>query len=315
MPERVSQSELTERVIVETAIIMLSSSERDLTYGNEASWTYIETHLGGENDRKACLHVLKQEARALTCLGADCIRIGSQGSKELCSLLRNIEPNAGDEANSPSEGVTDSGIVLWINWFHGPVDKGYGFLQSFKAISAGMSDKGKRQEFSGLLENKVLSWFLGTKFKLWRELEEELLSTWCIVMSSTTAIVEVAKIVQEEQEHIRVYASKFEEYKRFFWDTLTEEAIIAMFLNNVHKVLRIHAMSLKRSKLSWDAFLREITWLDNEEPREAGGSKSLWKKSSLALEIDKSEMHSPSKEELTEEIAQLKRQLEEEEGT
>ena len=61
MPERVSQSELTERVIVETAIIMLSSSERDLTYGNEASWMYIETHLGGENDRKACLHVLKQE--------------------------------------------------------------------------------------------------------------------------------------------------------------------------------------------------------------------------------------------------------------
>ena len=59
------------------------------------------------------------------------------------------------------------------------------------------------------------------------------MSTWCIVMSSTTAIVEVAKIVQDESEHIRVYASKFEEYKRFFRDTLTEEAIIAMFLNNV----------------------------------------------------------------------------------
>ena len=63
MPNHMSQSELTERVIVETAIIMLSSNERDLTYGNEVSWTYIETHLGGENDRKACLHVLKQEAR------------------------------------------------------------------------------------------------------------------------------------------------------------------------------------------------------------------------------------------------------------
>ena len=136
--------------------------------------------------------------------------------KYLCSLLRNIEPNAGDEANSLSEGVTDSGIVPWMNRFHGPVDKGYGFLQSFKAMSAGMSDKGKRQAFSGLLENEVLSWFLGTKFKTWQELEEEFLSTWCIVMSSTTAIVEVAKIVQEEHEHIRVYASKFEDYKRFF---------------------------------------------------------------------------------------------------
>ena len=36
MPESVSQSELTERVIVETAIIMLSSNKQDLTYGNEA---------------------------------------------------------------------------------------------------------------------------------------------------------------------------------------------------------------------------------------------------------------------------------------
>ena len=83
MPEHVSHSELTERVIVETAIIMLSSNEQDLAYGNEASWTYIETHLGGENGRKACLHVLKQEAWALNCLGAECIRIGSQGSKDL----------------------------------------------------------------------------------------------------------------------------------------------------------------------------------------------------------------------------------------
>ena len=41
----------------------------------------------------------------------------------------------------------------------------------------------------------------------------------------------------------------------------------------------------------------------------------MWKKSSLAVEIDKLEVHSPSKEELTEEIAQLKRQLAEEEGT
>ena len=74
-------------------------------------------------------------------------------------------------------------------------------------------------------------------------------------------------------------------------------------------------MPIRRSKPSWDAFLREIIWLDNEEPRGAGGRKTVWKKSSLAVEIEKSEVHSLSKEELTEEIAQLKRQLEEEEGT
>ena len=61
--------------------------------------------------------------------------------------------------------------------------------------------------------------------------------------------------------------------------------------------------------------MREIAWLDNEEPREAGGSKTVWKNSSLAVEIDKYEVHSLSKEELTEEIAHLKRQLAEEEGT
>ena len=145
-----------------------------------------------------------------------------------------------------------------MNWLHGPVDKGYGFLRLFKAMSAGMSDKGKRQVFSGLLENKVLSWFLGTKFKLWRELEEEFLSTWCIVISSMTAIVEVAKIVQEDHEHIRVYASKFEEYERFFQD-FDGRVFISMFLNNVCRVLMINAVSIKRSKLSWYTFMSEIT--------------------------------------------------------
>ena len=103
---------------------MLSSNEQDHSYGNEASWTYIETHLGCENNRKECLHVLKQEARALTCLGADCIRIGSQGSKDLCSLLRNIEPNAGDEAINQGKKGNNLGIIPRMERFHGPVEKG-----------------------------------------------------------------------------------------------------------------------------------------------------------------------------------------------
>ena len=52
-------------------------------------------------------------------------------------------------------------------------------------------------------------------------------------MSSTTAIVEVAKVYQKEHEHIRVYASKFVELHRFFRSTLTEESVIGLFLNNV----------------------------------------------------------------------------------
>ena len=92
-------------------------------------------------------------------------------------------------------------------------------------------------------------------------------------MTATDAIVEVAKLYQKEHEHICVYTSKFEEYWRFFKVTLTEEAMITMFLNNVLKSLKVHAVGIKRSKLSWDAFLQEITRLDNKEPREVGEAK------------------------------------------
>ena len=57
----------------------------------------------------------------------------------------------------------------------------------------------------------MLSWFLGTKFASWEELEAEFLQTWRVVMSSTTAIVEVAKVHQSELDHIRLYLAKFEE--------------------------------------------------------------------------------------------------------
>ena len=87
-------------------------------------------------------------------------------------------------------------------------------------------------------------------------------------MSSTLAIVEVAKVYQKEHEHIRVYASKFKELHRFFKDTLTKEAVIRLFLNNVRKSLKVHAVGIKRSKPSWDAFLREIIKLDNKDPQD-----------------------------------------------
>ena len=41
-------------------------------------------------------------------------------------------------------------------------------------------------------------------------------------MTSTNAIVDVAKIFQKENKHIWIYASNFEEYQRFFVETLTE---------------------------------------------------------------------------------------------
>ena len=133
-------------------------------------------------------------------------------------------------------------------------------------------------------------------------------------MTATEAIVDVAKLYQKEHEHICVYASKFEEYCWFFKATLTEEAMISMFLNNVRNSLKVHAVGVKRSKPSWDAFLREITRLDNKEPREVGGSRVPWKRPSLAVEVD--EYGGAAKEEETaKEIANLKRWIMELEST
>ena len=74
-------------------------------------------------------------------------------------------------------------------------------------MSDGLSDERKIQVFSGLLEREVLEWFLGSRFSSWLELETDFLQTWCVVMTATDAIVDVAKLYQKENEHIRVYAS------------------------------------------------------------------------------------------------------------
>ena len=57
----------------------------------------------------------------------------------------------------------------------------------------------------------------------------------------------------------------------FYADLISQKTInIAMFLHSVCNELRIHAVNIKRAKLSWDVFLREIIWLDYEEPCDSG---------------------------------------------
>ena len=97
-------------------------------------------------------------------LGSESFRAGSLGYKELLSLLCNNEPNAGVGLNNPAKRVKDFGIIPLMGYFYGPVEKEYGFLKSFKTMSEGLSDARKVQVFSGLLEEKALLWFLGTKF-------------------------------------------------------------------------------------------------------------------------------------------------------
>ena len=136
----ISHSELAEQVARETALIMLESPHKDESFGNLDAWEYMETYLCGEKDYQACVHYLRGEAQALARLGLELIRVGSLGSEELLALLCNNEPNAGVGLNNPGKRVEDSGIIPWMGRFHGPVEKGYGFLQSFKTMSEGLSD-------------------------------------------------------------------------------------------------------------------------------------------------------------------------------
>ena len=74
---------------------MLRKPERDIAYGDEASWHFIETVLTGKNNRKACIHFLKSEAAQLARLGAECIKVGSKrfGNSVCCSAT--LSPKRG----------------------------------------------------------------------------------------------------------------------------------------------------------------------------------------------------------------------------
>ena len=65
MANFVNQQDFNEMLIWVTAIIMLRKPERDLAYGDEAFWHFIETVLTGKNEHKACIHFLKSEAALL----------------------------------------------------------------------------------------------------------------------------------------------------------------------------------------------------------------------------------------------------------
>ena len=128
-------------------------------------------------------------------------------------------------------------------------------------------------------------------------------------MSSTTAIVEVAKVLQRELDHICVYLAKFEEYCRFFKDTLTEEDFNSLFLNNVREALKIHFIADKRAQLSWDACLREIIRLDNKEPCESGPLRVQEKKHTFAVEAEDAKGMTLREIESTRRITLLEKQL------
>ena len=140
------------------------------------AWEYISTYLCGENGQRSCCHFLRGETQALARLGTLQVRVGKQGSKELLSLLCNIEPNVGDKKlDNPGLEVFDSGILPQMERFHGPVEKGYAFLQSYKTQTGSFFRWQMDANLCCVVKVEALSWYLGTVISLWKELEEELI--------------------------------------------------------------------------------------------------------------------------------------------
>ena len=75
--------------------------------------------------------------------------------------------------------------------------------------------KERYKSFLACWEHVILDWFIGSRFNFWLELKTNLLQTWFVVMTSTDAIVEVAKYYQKMHKHICVYTLNVIEYWRF----------------------------------------------------------------------------------------------------
>ena len=97
MSNYLSKRDLNESILKETALIMLEAEEPNEDFGSIEAWEYISTYLRGENDQRSFCHFLRGETQALARLGTFQVWVGKQGSKELLSLLCNIEPNTGEE--------------------------------------------------------------------------------------------------------------------------------------------------------------------------------------------------------------------------
>ena len=194
----IQYKDICKSILRETAIIMLESKELIKNFGNKEAWDYISTYLCGEDDCESCSYFLQGESVLLAILGLFQSRAGQQGSWVLLSLLCNNELNVGEErTDNPGQKLFDLGIVPKMERFHGPVEKGFAFVQSFKTMTGSFTDNRKVQIFAGLLEKEALFWHLGTSFSLLKLLETEFVQTWCVYISSTTAIVEVAKVYQK----------------------------------------------------------------------------------------------------------------------
>ena len=198
-------------------IKVLNNDENIVAITHESIIKYIEDNLTLE-DRTALILLLREDIDTfLECNSAN-ITKAQEAKGELLKLLRNIEPNAGDDQGNPGhqESKVEWGVVPKFSRFKGVVSEGHSFLESFKSLTRDTPEEGKVQTFCRLIEGQVLTWFNEAKLTKWEDIERHFVKTWCLHLSSTEAIIQANKFYQKENEHIGVYAAEFEELRQFF---------------------------------------------------------------------------------------------------
>ena len=81
--------------------------------------------------------------------------------------------------------------------------------------------------------------------------------------------MEAGKLKQEERDKIRIYITKFKEFRLFFKSSLLDKVIIRMFLQGTKQAVKSHSIRIRGMKLSWEHFITEAQEIDNQEYRDA----------------------------------------------
>lgn len=234
----------------------------------------------GTEDKSDIINFLGHNKAQLGLLSVQRINYIVEVVEDLLTFLDPInkgttkEPNAGATLlGSPAEGskVDDNeveyGLIPKMKIFSGNPEEGLKFLDSFKLQTQNMRDVKRIASFGALCGPEAGEWFYNKDFQTWFELEKAFKEAWCITYTPVQAFSKAMLLKQDEQEHMRVFASRFEEFRKFFRKDISRDLVIDVFMENTREAVRKHLLEVRKLDLSWDNFLAKVIYLDKMEPR------------------------------------------------
>ena len=137
----------------------------------------------------------------------------------------------------------------------------------FKMLTTDWDEKQKINAFGGYVGPKAIEWFTHHRFSSWSKLEKAFKASWCDIMTPTEALAKVMHMKQKEDEHIRIYASEFKDYMKFFEGMLTLKGCCELFLQKASDYIRRHMVEIMSlSSHNWDEFISKVILFDLIEP-------------------------------------------------